>query len=287
MQVSRAWSCIIMVFCWTMRDSTDTFNRCFFSALNLYPTSKWQLQRDNLTPSLCTMGEICKRAPWVTFSKAVKPIWKVMKFRLLHCSWAHHPEMEPEFQTNAICIEKSTRAPVFQRRLESCSCHSDSYRQIFKEPKHPVCRGLLKDTDHLFYIPKWTSFENPVQQGGSEPVWGPMGDTPVMGARGRCCSHLQTLRLAEAGTAIACSPHSILHTRQLQHPEDGGWWWWWGSSPREHGSLPRVSRMLSCHDMTFLCSGLLRISSEEMDKLPSTVNCQERSPCAQGSTVSW
>ena len=131
-----------------------------------------------------------------------------MKFRLLHCSWAHHPEMEPEYRTNAICIEKSTWGPIFQRRLESCSCHSDSYRQIFKEPKHPVYWGLLKDTDHLFYVPKWTSFENLVQQGVSEPLRGPMGDALVMGARERHCSHLQTLRLAEAGTATTSEGRS-------------------------------------------------------------------------------
>lgn len=173
--------------------------------------------------------EICKRARWVKFSKAVKPIWKVIKFRLLHCSWAHHPEMEPEFQTNAICTEKSTRGPVFQRCLESCSCHGDSYRQIFKEPKHPVYQGLLKDTDHLFYIPKRTSFENLVQQEVSEPLWDPMGGALVMGTRGCCCGHLWTLShhlegQEHAGCTGVASPCSILHTRQVQHPGDRGVW---------------------------------------------------------------
>lgn len=132
-----------------------------------------------------------------------------MKFRLLHCSWDHHPQMEPEFWTNAIYIEKTTRGPIFQKHLKSCSCHSDRNRHIFKEPKHPEYRGLLEDNDHLFYIPKWTSFENRVWQGGSEHLWDPMGDALVMGARGCCCCHLQTLGLAEAGTAIASEGRSM------------------------------------------------------------------------------
>lgn len=129
--------------------------------------------------------------------------------------------MEPEYWTNAICIEKSTRGPIFQRHLESCSCHSDSYRQIFKEPKHPVYGGLLKDTDHLFYIPKWTSLESLVQQGGSEPPWGPTGDALVMGPRGRRCGHPRTLRLAQAGPATTSEGRSIpaaAGRQPTQHP---------------------------------------------------------------------
>lgn len=38
-----------------------------------------------------------------------------MNFRLLHCSWTHQIEMEPDFQTNTICIEGNTRGLVFQR----------------------------------------------------------------------------------------------------------------------------------------------------------------------------
>lgn len=117
------------------------------------------------------MKEICERAWWVKFSKAVKPIWKVMKFRLLHCSWAHHPEMEPDFRTNVICIEESTWRPVFQRHLESCSCQGDSYGQIFKEPKHPVYWELLKDTDHLFFMPKRTYFK---KSSVTEVFWAPV-----------------------------------------------------------------------------------------------------------------
>lgn len=234
--------------------------------------------------------EICKRARWVKFSKAVKPTWKVIKFRLLHCSWAHHPEMEPEFQTNAICTEKSTRGPVFQRRLESCSCHGDSYRQIFKEPKHPVYQGLLKDTDHLFYIPKRTSFENLVQQEVSEPLWDPMGGALVMGTRGRCCGHLGPWAITLKGRSMLAAqgwPAHAASSTPGSSTRGTGVCGRWRSSPGEHGSLPRVSHLLSCHNMTFLCSGLLHISSEETDKLPYTVKCQERSPCAQGSAVSW
>lgn len=144
-----------------------------------------------------------------------------MKFRLLHCSWDYHPEMEPEFRTNAICIEKTTRGAIFQKHLKSCSCHSDRYRQIFKEPKHPVYRGLLEDDDHLFYIPKWTSFENWVWQRLLSPCeipWEMLWWWEPEDAAAATCRPWGWPRLAQTlpGRAGACQLH--LGRKPMQHP---------------------------------------------------------------------
>lgn len=186
------------------------------------------------TPSLCSMKEICKRAWWVKFSKAVKSIWKVMKFRLLHCLWAHHPEMEPDYWTNTICIEESTWRPVFQRRLESCSCQGDSYGQIFKEPRHPVYWELLKDTDHLFFMPKWTSFKKSSVTGvfwapvkshkrwsgdGSQRMllWPPADPEAGQGWHSHCLRGWE-----HAGCPKVGSPCAVFHSKHLWHPGDRG-----------------------------------------------------------------
>lgn len=92
-----------------------------------------------------------------------------------------------------------------------------------------------------------------------------------MGVRGCCCGHLQTLRLAKAGTAIASeggnmpdaqkwAAHALCSTASTSDTQ--GTEGQWRSYPGEHGSLPKVSHLLSCHNTTFLCSGLSHISSE-------------------------
>lgn len=195
-----------------------------------------------------------------------------MKFRLLHCLWVYHLGSGARVSNNrSLHWEKYTRT-CFSKVLGELQLPQSQLQADFKSTNSQWAMVFCKT---LFYISKWTTLENLMQQ---EILWGSMGDDLVMGARECWCGHQQTLRLAQQPTASGWAVHAASPTP--------------GTSPptcREHV-------VMGNHLLGALCQGChgclcdfpsyqpLPIS-EEMDKLASMVKSQERSVCAQGFAV--
>lgn len=157
---------------------------------------------------------------WAKFSKALKPTWKVMKFRLPNCLWAHHPEVQPEFQKNAACIDNSAH---FSKVLGELQLPQSQFQEDIQSPNSQL-RSFERHWSCVPHIQMgYFGISNATED--SEALWGSIGDDQVMGARECWCGHQQTLRLPQPSpwrAGVTCctrvgSPSSIPHTRHLQH----------------------------------------------------------------------
>lgn len=167
-----------------------------------------------------------------------------MRFRPPNCLWAHHPEVQPEFQTNAACIDKSTH---FSKVLGELQLPQSQFQEHSQSPNSQL-RSFERHWSCVLHI-QMDCFGKSNATGDSEALWGSIGDDQVMGARECWCGHQQTLRLAQPSpwrAGVTCctrvgSPSSIPHTGTCSMQ---GIWGWWGIISLEHGSLPGVSWLL-------------------------------------------